>query len=210
VTIPSPPLDPNLTVQQILAEPAFRNVRAGDASPSGWDQFWAWLGQQIGQLLRGFIGAVSGDTGRLIGDLLFGAAIVGIIVVVCYLLLAFAASRARGPLVSEPDLADARRAPNLIGLAQAAADEGDYARAIAMLFSASLAIFDEKGVVAYDATRTAWEYERLLRARSSDAITPFRQIVRAFVGIAFAAGRATRADYEEARGAVASIQAAAA
>jgi len=204
VTIPPPPLDPSISIREILAEPAFRSVRSGDVSQDFWSDFWAWFGQQIGHLLERLIGAASGNTGRLIGDFLTGAAIVGIIFVVCYLALRFAASRTK-PLGSEKVSEDSLGAPSLIGRAQASADQGDYARAIAMLFAASLAIFDEKGIVAYDSTRTAWEYERILQARRSYLFAPFRTVVRSFVRVAFAAGGATQAEYEEVRLAVMSI-----
>lgn len=154
------------------------------------------------------IASVSGNTGVLIGDLLIGAALVGIVILVCHLLMAFVLRRSEVHRVVET--AVELRARTFMERAQAAADAGNYSEAIAMLFSASLASFDEKGVVAYDAARTPWEYERILQIRHSSLTAPFQKLARSFVGIAFAADGATRTDYDEALGAVASIQAAAA
>jgi Domain of unknown function (DUF4129) len=89
----------------------------------------------------------------------------------------------------------ARNATEWRHIAQRAAAEGDYARAIGALFSAALAALDERALVPFDAARTPGEYGRLVRRARQSLSGPFDALSGDFVRAAFAPERPVQDDY---------------
>ena len=83
---------------------------------------------------------------------------------------------------------------------------GDYARAVAALFSAALATFDEEGLIAFDSARTPGEYRRLVRRTAAGEGDAFDALADAFVRAAFSAEAVSAADYARAEDAYARLR----
>jgi len=77
----------------------------------------------------------------------------------------------------------------------AAANAGRHAEAIALLFQASLVYFDSAGKVAYDASRTAGEYRRLVRRAVTPASPYFDALTGVFTFVAYAERQPSALDW---------------
>lgn len=212
--------DPDAVVRGILATAPYRHAPAAVAAHSApqksalelfgqwfhdrvWVPFWNHFHNPIGHALNG-IATVSTPIGY------------GVVVLAC-LVLAFAIYRlavalgqpgaASGDRRPGPGLALAGEASSaqLRARAAGAARAGDYARAIAALFGAALALLDERAVVAFDATRTPGEYGRLVRRATPQAAQAFGELSGRFVSAAYAERVMTADDYADAERAYAAF-----
>lgn len=204
----TPPLDPNDLAKQILAEPAFRNVHTGLVSPSFWDRVVAWINDHLASLFAGARGELAAASLATIGNVLLVFALFAIVFVAFRLTIQITAG---SPTYRSPRSSPARdrsAVPDLRLAATQAAEKSQYGLAIVLLFQASLQLLDEARVVRYDASRTAGEYERLLRKSKPSCLEPFRTVARRFALIAFAAMRAESDDYAACRSAIVALEAA--
>jgi hypothetical protein len=195
--------DPNTVIKQVLAQPAYRRVPTRPDSPTlrFWYELGQWLDKLFSPFRRWLDHALSSGHGT-------AQIVVVVIVAITILLLAFLIYRivlafakpvvearrlaVKGPLDELMD-ADAWRA-----LAAERAAAGDYARAIAALFRAALALLDEKALVPFDSSRTPGEYRQLVRRESERIAAPFDILSDRFVRAAFAQAVPQRSDFETA------------
>jgi hypothetical protein len=93
----------------------------------------------------------------------------------------------------------ASAASNPWAAAQRMAAEGRYTDAAHYLYAALLKTLARRERLALHASKTAGDYVRDLRSRSSQAYTPFRQFVRAFEFVAYGTRECDRAQFEQLR-----------
>jgi len=207
--------DPDAVVRRVLTGDEFRSaVKTTAAKPPHatlpgvvWD--WVWehllrpLLHPLGQAL-----AASRDAGTAAGIALVAIALGGLAFVAFRLALAFVrvpAERAERPR-DVRELALPRDSRDWRTLATVAAGRGEYARAIAALFAAALAILDECDVLARDAARTPGEYRRMLRRAQPAAATPFDELAEHFVNALYAPHPPGSEAYEAAARALAAFE----
>jgi hypothetical protein len=131
-----------------------------------------------------------------------------VIVVLAVIALVFVVYRLIVALVRPPALAVGHARSGAVALVQArssrawrdaaraAAAQRDYRQAIAALFSAALAMLDERSLVAFDPARTPGEYARLVRRVRAPAAEPFGELSGRFVRAAYAEVAVDESDYE--------------
>jgi hypothetical protein len=83
--------------------------------------------------------------------------------------------------------------------AQHAAAEGRYTEAAHFLYAALLVAIARRERLRLHPSKTAGDYVRELRARSSKAFSPFRGFVRVFEFIVYGRGECDRAQFEQLR-----------
>lgn len=200
--------DPDLVVREVLRGRAYRGAAHESTAPSQ-PTFWAWLWQAFVEhvlrpifapLKHAFDAASSTGVGGLlaIGLVVFA---LGLFAFVAYrLALAFVRTRERTESLRDERraLARERRADAWRDLAREYAARGDFARAIAALFSAALALLDERAVVAFDASRTPGEYRRAVRRARASASEAFDRLAERFVYASYAREIATAQAYADA------------
>jgi hypothetical protein len=181
--------DPNALARAILAEPAYRPRPAPSASPI--QMFLDWLGSLLKPLGEWFSHATGGSGSQVafvLGAFVIAGVVVGLAYAIVRILDAWSDPRARVRTPRDAragDLASARPSGEWRALAEAAAARGEYAFAIAALFSAALAALDERAVVPFDPARTPGEYRRLVRRAAADAARPFDALSETFLRAAF-------------------------
>ena len=208
---PWPNGDPNAVVKQVLAQTAYRRTPTQPDSPIL--RFWYELGQWLDHLFSPFRKwldhALSSGHGT-------AQIIVAVIVILTILVLVFLIYRVvlafAKPVVEARRLAAVGRLDERMDadawrvLAAERAAAGDYARAIAALFRAALALLDESALVPFDPSRTPGEYRRLVRRESERIAAPFDVLSDRFVWAAFAEAVPQRGDFEAASAAFGSFR----
>ncbi|HVA27755.1 MAG TPA: DUF4129 domain-containing protein [Candidatus Baltobacteraceae bacterium] len=137
-----------------------------------------------------------------IGDLLLLGALLGVGFVAARLLLSMQLEREMRDVHA---LLPARSAQALARAASDAAERGDYARAIRLLFAAAVVLLDLRGVVADDESATINELRRSLRARDSQAESPFAAIAGVYTAAVYAEHRIDEGAWASARDAYARL-----
>lgn len=191
----------------ILAQKPYRDAAgAGPAPPptrSLLERFLAWLGRVLSKVLgAAFRGASSVPLfGELIA-IVFVLALLGTAVYIGVGLLRRVRIRREsqrtdlGAPLPQPIDAD-----DLYGRGLAHAARGEYSEAIAALFKASLAVFDRGGAIAYDASRTAGEYRRLVMRVVRPASSHFDALAAIFSFITYGERTPSEQDWSDARSA---------
>jgi hypothetical protein len=118
----------------------------------------------------------------------------GVIVVALLALLLVVVLRLTGVLVPEKRNAIARAATaggaadarGLYDRSVRAAAEGDFERAVVLLFAATLAGLSGRGIVRDDASATVEEFSRALRANDPARASQFESIAQPFTAVAYA------------------------
>jgi hypothetical protein len=108
----------------------------------------------------------------------------------------------RGQLTARRRPADARGAAasgNPWLAAQQAAAKGEYTQAAHFLYAALLVALARRERLRLHPSKTAGDYVRELRRRSSPVFTPFRAFVRSFEFIIYGRGACDRAQFEQLR-----------
>lgn len=193
-----PPADPHAIARAILAEPRFR-IRVAPVRTAWWTPITKWLGDRWHQLIDAFTHHVKIGTGAsiAIGDLLLIAVIGLVVVVTVRLILQYV--REAAPAEHARRLESHASSEDLYADAQNAAQQGEYARAIALLFSGALAALDVRGVVHDDPSHTVNECRREVRARAPQCSAPFDIIARAFSAVVYADAPVSAEQWERAR-----------
>lgn len=205
--------DPNVVVRGVLAQPAFRTagVTSRAKPPASFFGFaWNWF---VDHVLRRIFPplahalAASRGIGTALGVVLIVCALGALGFALVRLALAFV-RRAEAPGLGGASVALAgRRTPGAWrAAAAAAAARGDYAPAIAALFSAALAMLDVRALVAFDAARTPGEYRRLVRRAACEAALPFDELSERYVRAAYAAASPSATDFAAAERALAAFE----
>jgi hypothetical protein len=195
--------DVSATAAQILAEPAYRAARTAPAPEPQrtiWEKILDWIVAQIIKLFSGMAQAAAGVPllGSVFAIVLIALAVLGLAYVgyriADGLALRRKTSSADGELL--PPIASA---DEVHAAAIAAARDGAYARAIALLFHASLLQLDRTNRVEYDPARTPGEYRRLVRAKAPPVAGDFDALARVFTLAAFADAPVEESDWMSAR-----------
>lgn len=182
--------DPNDVASSVLAQAAYRSQSAGPAPPPKqtlWEKFLSWLGRLLGEIFgRIFQGA---SAVPLLGQILavvFVLMLIAGIAAAVYALLPKRGKKSSADFNEGEALAEQADPDKLYQLGIAAASAGQYARAIALLFQASLAAFDRAGKLQYDPSLTAGEYRRAVKRSVSVASPHFDILAKLFVIAAYA------------------------
>lgn len=212
---PWPHGDPDAVARAVLAQPAYRHAPPSTAvapSPSFWQILWNWLVDHVLRPLFGPIAHVLGSAhpvGAALGLVLIVIALLGLAFLVFRLAVAFigpALARDGGGAVAGVALDAERTREDWLTAARAAAARGDYARAIAALFGASLAALDERSIVPFDPARTPGEYRRMVRQATRPASAAFDELTDRFVRAAYAPRVPARDDFDAAERAFAAFE----
>ena len=198
---PWPHGDPNTVAREILAQPAYRQPPAvADPSASWWQMALDFIGKWLQRLFHNVhlpARAIWSAT-EMLGIVLLVLAGLGLAVLV-YRVLAGLRRTARDPLrAAHVPLGADGGALDVRTAARAAAQRGDYAGAIGLVFRAALFALDAGGAIGFDPARTPGEYRRLVRARAGVATVPFDELSVRFVRASFAAQTPERADFDAA------------
>ena len=198
--------DPARVARDILAQPGFRHGLALPAEKSWFERLLDFLGDLWHRLTDGF----HVPSGALLGlskfvDIVLLIVAVGLIAIGVFRLASRWTQRPR-PQSVHAGLANAQAATDLRAESERAATQGDYARAIALLFGAALRELDERDLVAFDPARTPGEYRRLLRRTAASTSPPFDVLSGTFVRASFAPGLPSQDEYESARRALAAFE----
>ena len=192
--------DPHSEVAAILAQRTYQTGGAGPAPvphETLLEKIVRWLEERIGAIFERIFGATASVPiiGRIV-SILFIALLAGLAAFLIFLLVSAVIRRRRPALIDEGTPLQERIEPDfLYQLGMAAANEGHYARAVSLLFQASLASFDRAGKLPYDESLTAGEYRRAVRRTISSASPYFDDIARAFVLAAFAERPISKDDF---------------
>ena len=199
--------DPSAVIRDILAHPEYRHGSA--ASAQDYSPFFALLQRIIDfftHLLRPvFGGSQTGGLGMIVVVLVY-AIVIGAVI---YLVLALVESLAgwsplRGPSGVGPAHGLETTSPQTLRREAASAyARGEFGRAIALLFRAALFALDRATVIAFDASRTAGEYRRLVRRALPAQASPFDDLSQRFVRASFGADAPRPEDYDAAEAAYA-------
>lgn len=202
-----PAHDPSALARAIVAGARFHlGVQHVRPRPKSWLAIaWDWVRDRYSALIDAFNAHVhvSHAAGIVTGDLAL-AAIAALLVVVAVRLLRelVPGNRAGSHGVAIDPLPDAFAVYDRSVRAAAA---GEYARAIALLFNATVAALGLRGVVSGDASATVGEFERTLSARGPALAAPFETIARAFTAAAYAQTPIGEAEWTRARDAFARL-----
>jgi hypothetical protein len=156
-----------------------------------------WLGDQVGKLFERIFGATASRPyiGRIFA-ILFIAVLAVLLAYLIYVLVLMIARRRRPSLYDSGAPLQERVEPDaLYVLSVDAASRGEYARAVSLLFQASLASFDRAGKLPFDGSLTAGEYRRAVRRTISGASPYFDDIAHLFVLAAFAERPVSKDDF---------------
>ncbi len=199
-----PRLDAAATARAVLADPAYRENGSGKtAKPQKtlWDRFVEWLAGLFDKLFSGLFSAASASPlfGKTLAILLI-ITFVSLLGVVAYRLArAFLVRRRRGVAAEEGETIEIRPDPSsLYGQARVAARNGQYGRAIALVFRASLMLLDRAGRIPYDPARTAGEYRGEVRRHIAAAAAPFDSLARLFTLATYADSPVSGDDWSQA------------
>jgi hypothetical protein len=206
--------DPNAVVRGILAGPGYHHI-VKTTSEEPHEPLWFVVGQWVWDHLvkpllhpLGHAIVATRGIGSAAGLILSLCALAALTFVVFRLATAVARApvAARGGPRQMRMLEAERSARDWHAVARAAAARGDYAAAVAALFSAALAHLDERALVAFDASRTPGEYRRLVRRARAAAAPPFDALTERFDRALYAAEPTRAADYEAAERALAAFE----
>lgn len=206
-----PARDPIAQAASILAQRPYQTGGAGPAPAphkSLWERLAGWLQDRLAELFARIFGATASKP--IIGQIfavLFIALLASAAAYLIYLLASLLVGKRRSESIDEGTPLLEQAAPDaLYELGMAAAGQGRYAQAIALLFQASLAGFDRAGKLPYDGSLTAGEYRRAVRRTIAAASPHFDAIAHAFVLAAFAERPISRDDWSAADGAYRSLR----
>jgi hypothetical protein len=204
-------------VREVLAQPDFRTpVRAGPTrapKPNWFDRIWTSFADWWSRLLVRAFTAAAGipAIGNIVAFALIAAASVALAFLIFRIAMFVIARRARPGRISVvgTPLTDHPSADETYSAARAAARDGLYGLAIALLFQAALLALDRSGSVPYDSARTAGEYRRAVKRSVAGAAASFETLARAFTFAAYAETPAGEGDWRAADAAYASMSSAA-
>jgi hypothetical protein len=187
-----PPSPVGSTLAAILANPAYHERESSaqaQVHKSWWQRFVEWLVGIFSRLFEGIANAAGGVPflGQILVVLVMGLIAV-LVLLMGYRIARYVLSLRRvrtSDEAGEPIAAD-EPADALYARARAAAASGRFGAAVALVFRAGLLQLDVRGVIPYDAARTAGEYRRSVRRRCAPAAAPFDALARSFTLAAYA------------------------
>ncbi len=186
-SIALPNADPLGLARRELSVPGRYRTNVRVTAPQTW---WERLANWVFEKWRDLADAVSrrihiGPSSQVaIGDAIVFAVLLGIAFVAARLLASFVS--VAGTRVDATALEAQKSAHALALQAAAAAEAGDYARAIRTIFVAAVTLLDLRGVVRDDASATVGDLRRAVRARSVVLEPPFAELARTYSATAYA------------------------
>lgn len=204
---PPPRSDVATVTARILAQPAYRVAKTTPAPPQQdtiWVRILKWIVRQFQKLIEALAYAAQGSPalGIVFAVILIGIAVLGL-AYVGYRIASGIVIRRESRSVEGDPLPAETSADELYAAAREAARSGRYAQAIALLFQASLLLFDRSKRIGYDPARTPGEYRRLVRRHAPPAAPAFETLARFFILAAYAGAHVGEGDW---RGAESSFQ----
>ena len=183
---PRPPIEIVRAVRAELAVPGRYHIVAATPHRSLLDMVLQWIGDRWNALWSLLTSHVKlGPSGRsLIGDLIVVLAVAAIAVISGHLLSQLQYERTRRERASE--LAAPRSAHALAAQAVQAANAGDYARAIRVVFMAAVTLLDLRGILRDERSATINELRRALHERDGALEPAFVEIARLYTAAAYA------------------------
>ena len=182
-----PPFEPHALARTILSEPRFQVRVSAPARKTWWDVLVGWLGDRWHDLLGAFGKHIHVSAGVSVatGD---------IVIVVVAALVIFVAVRLLSQYIAEGvsqagtlrAVASRAGAAELYEMSLEASRRGDYGSAVSLLFRASLAVLDLRGVVHDDPSSTVNESRRQVRRTEPRLVEPFDVLSRAFTAVVYA------------------------
>jgi hypothetical protein len=150
------------------------------------DQIFQWLWDRWSALFHALFSHIKiGPQGTsLIGDAVIVLCVVAIAAIGAHLLVQLQDERSRRERAVA--LAPARSAHAFALAATAAANAGDYAHAIRLLFIAAVTLLDLRGVMRDERSATINQLRRALHARHGALDQPFAEIARLYTAAAYA------------------------
>jgi hypothetical protein len=182
-----PPADPHALARAILSDPRFRVAVVRPKPKTWWEGLLQWFSDRWSQLIEAFAHRVhvSPNASVAIGDVLLIVLVALVVIVAARLLLGMMRDAGAPATGSHPlPLSDSGEA--LYARSVCAADRGDYSSAISLLFRATLAALDLRGVIHDDPSRTVNECRRTVRERAPESLPLFEIIARAFTAALYA------------------------
>ena len=172
-----------------LATPGRYRLHRAVVAPraSWWQLLWGWVGDRwsalIGLLTKHV--RIAGPLRATIGDVLVVLVLSAIGVVAAQMLRALQFRRDRS-LTDVRPLQPGRSAHLIFVRAEAAAQSGNYARAIRLLFTATVTLLDLRGALHDNASATVNELRGELGSQGDDVKAAFVAIARHFTQAAYA------------------------
>lgn len=192
-----PPLGARELARQILSEPRFRTA-VPRAHRTLWEIFVDWLRGWWSRLWDALFSHVhiGNRASIVIGDAL-AVALIAVVVVVLVRLALGSIREARRQDSAHP-LEDSPEPGALYELSRAAAANGDYRLAVALLFAAAMRRLERLGFAREDPSRTVNEWRRMLRGTQPAVLPAFDAISRPFVAAFYAEAPIERAEWMQA------------
>lgn len=164
-----------------------------------WERLQDWLAERWKAIVKGLFGKahLSRSSSIAIGDVLLGLSILAFFALLIRLLLQYG-RRSALPGAQTHTLDREQSANSLAAQAQRAADAGDFNRAAALLFAASLHVLAGRGDVEMDTGRTVGQLSRLVRASVPAAAAAFDTMGAMLTKSVYAEEPLTRAEWEDA------------
>ena len=164
--------DPRDVARAVLADHRFHAAAHGPAPKSWLELFWDAV-RALWNRIVGPIGQLTGNDAvtNIIGVVVLIAAVVFLVLVLIRFAESYRGTRtARRPAGAAYALDADADARTLRERALAAAAQGRYHDAAALLWLSALRALDERGRVRYDAARTPGEWRRIVRDPAFDAL----------------------------------------
>lgn len=187
-------------VRAELAVPGRYQLRVGGVKQRSLiDQIFQWLWDRWNDLFHALFSHIKiGPQGTsLIGDAVIVFCVVGIAALGAHLLMQLQDERSRRERVIA--LAPARSAHAFAVAATAAANAGDYAHAIRLLFIAAVTLLDLRGVMRDERSATINQLRNALHARRDKLDRPFAEIAHLYTAAAYAQAPAGADAWQRAR-----------
>ena len=199
---PAPPIDVTQAVRAEFAVPG--RYQLGQAAPphrtllglafqwlyDRWSDLWNALASHL---------KIGPGGAAILGDLLVAACVAAIAIVGAHLLLRLQYEGMRNQQVTS--LAPPRSAHALAALATQAANAGDFARAVRLLFMAAVTLLDLRGIMRDERSATVNQLRRRLRERDGALEPAFVEIARLYTAAAYAQTPADPQAWQRARAA---------
>ena len=184
-----PPIDPSLAAQRELQTPLRYRLAGPQSVPetNWWLQLWRWVWERWDALLKALERNVRiGNGSRVaIGDVLLVLLGSTLVVLVVRMLSSMVTVRG-GSNATYSTIGSRKSAQDLLLQATAAAERGEYGRAVRLLFVSAVALLDLRGVLRDDESSTVGELRRELRSGGSSVEPAFADLARAFSATAYA------------------------
>jgi hypothetical protein len=188
-------------VARELATPGKYRLRtnrvAPAASPAWWLALWRWIARTWNAFWkRLFLGALRSGWGAWTGDAILIVAGLAMLIAAVWAITGVRFDRVRRRARAEGERS---QAPDLFARACELARKNDRSGAVRLLFGATTALLDRRGVLRENRSATVREVRAELRARQPALVEAFDDVATAFVVSAYAERTIGEPEWERAR-----------